>query len=40
MFKKDRVDQLDRSIANNQGGEENATYNKKKEVYVDWSHLA
>ena len=30
MLKKDGVDQLDRRIANNQGGEENTTYNKKE----------
>jgi hypothetical protein len=31
-LKKDGVDQLGRSIVNNEGGEENTTYNKKKEV--------
>jgi hypothetical protein len=45
VLEEDGEDQLDRpreklSIAKRHGGKERPTYNKTKEGYLDWSHLA
>jgi hypothetical protein len=46
VLEKNGEDQLDqscekwRSITQSQGGEEYPIYNKKKQGYLDWSHLA
>jgi hypothetical protein len=46
VLEKDREDQLDRSceklrrVKKSQGREKYPTNNKKKEGYLDWSHIA